>query len=127
MPEFIAKARAHARQLVADVAIWLRVIADPACPWHVRIIVGVAIAYALSPIDFIPDFIPVLGWLDELIVLPALFALAAKATPPALLLRHRDAPQAQVESRSRAFGMVGMIAIIALWALLAWAVLLNAH
>lgn len=50
-------------------------------PMHVKIILGITVFYALSPIDLIPDFIPVLGYLDELIILPLLIALSIKLIP----------------------------------------------
>lgn len=50
-------------------------------PWYVKMVGGIAIVYALSPIDFIPDFIPVLGYLDDLIILPLLIMLTIKLVP----------------------------------------------
>ena len=50
-------------------------------PWYAKVLAGLTIAYALSPIDLIPDFIPVLGYLDDVILLPLLLALTVKAIP----------------------------------------------
>ena len=58
---------------------------DPRTPWYARLLVLIIVAYALSPIDLIPDFIPVLGLLDDLLLLPLLIALAIRATPEAVL------------------------------------------
>lgn len=63
---------------------------DSRTPWYARLLVLIIVAYALSPIDLIPDFIPVLGLLDDLLLLPLLIALAIKATPAAVL---RDCKQ----------------------------------
>lgn len=62
---------------------------DPAMPRLPKIVAGAALAYALSPIDLIPDFIPVLGQLDDLIIVPALIALAIRLIPRELMERAR--------------------------------------
>ena len=54
-------------------------------PWYAKAAAGITVAYALSPIDLIPDFIPVLGYLDDLIILPLLAALAIKLIPPEVM------------------------------------------
>lgn len=54
---------------------------DPRTPWFAKIILWISIVYALSPIDLIPDFIPVIGYLDDIIILPALLYLAIKSVP----------------------------------------------
>ncbi len=58
---------------------------DPRTPWAARLLAGLVVAYALSPIDLIPDFIPVLGYLDDLILVPAGLWLAVKLVPPAVM------------------------------------------
>ncbi len=65
-------------------AVWYAA-KDKRIPLAPKIIIGIAIGYALSPIDLIPDFIPVLGYLDDLILLPALIALAIKLIPPEVM------------------------------------------
>lgn len=54
---------------------------DPRVPWMAKLIIGAVVAYALSPVDLIPDFIPILGYLDDLILLPLGIALAIKLIP----------------------------------------------
>ncbi len=56
--------------------------ADPRVPWYAKALAAAVAGYALSPVDLIPDFIPVLGWLDDLILVPAGFWLAVKLIPP---------------------------------------------
>lgn len=58
---------------------------DPRTPWPARLVAGFTVAYLLSPIDLIPDFIPVLGYLDDLIVVPLAIALAIRLMPKDLL------------------------------------------
>ncbi len=62
---------------------------DPSTPWAARVAIGAAFAYLASPIDLIPDFIPVLGQLDDLIIPPALLALAIKLIPKETMARCR--------------------------------------
>lgn len=61
------------------------VLKEPWTPWYVKGLVAFIVGYALSPIDFIPDFIPVLGYLDDVILLPAAIALVIKIIPPDIL------------------------------------------
>jgi len=73
--------RQWARLLKSDtIALWFAV-RDPRTPWIARIVAGLVVAYALSPIDLIPDFIPVLGLLDDIILVPLGLALAIRLIP----------------------------------------------
>lgn len=75
-----------------EIGVYRSVMADPRCPRLPRRLLGGAIAYALSPIDLIPDFIPVLGHLDDLLILPVMIWLAIRAIPKELVEEHRDTP-----------------------------------
>ena len=100
-------------------AAWLAA-RDPRCPWHARALGLLVTAYALSPIDLIPDFIPVLGLLDDAILLPAGLWLFVKLLPAGLMEEHRAAAAAAAE-RPRSRG--GVLIVLALWlvaALLVW-------
>ncbi len=103
--------RAWARHLKRDVvALWLAA-RDPRVPWYAKALAAAVAAYALSPIDLIPDFIPVLGLLDDLLLVPAGIWLAIRLIPPELMaeLRHRAERQARPNSLAAA------AAIVALW------------
>ena len=106
-----AALRAWASRLKRDVvALWLAA-RDPRTPWHAKALAGFVAAYALSPIDLIPDFIPVLGWLDDLLIVPAGIWLAVRAVPPGLMAEFR----ARAASRERPRSRVAAIVIVALW------------
>ncbi|MCZ8186462.1 MAG: YkvA family protein [Beijerinckiaceae bacterium] len=88
-PERLAVLRDWARRLKREVlALWVAA-RDRRTPWSARLVAGFAAAYALSPIDLIPDFIPVLGLLDDVILLPGLIWLAIRLVPPSLMEEFR--------------------------------------
>jgi uncharacterized membrane protein YkvA (DUF1232 family) len=69
--------------------LYRNILADPRTPRLTKVLLGTAIAYAVTPIDLIPDFIPVIGHLDDVIIVPALVYLALKTIPRSLLEEHR--------------------------------------
>ena len=96
-------------------AAWLAA-RDPRCPWHARALGLLVTAYALSPIDLIPDFIPVLGLIDDAILIPAGLWLFVKLLPAGLMEEHRAAAAAAAE-RPRSRG--GVLIVVAVWILAA--------
>jgi len=66
-------------------AVWK----DPRTPWYARAVAALTVAYAISPIDLIPDFLPVIGYLDDLLIVPAGFWLAARLVPRQVWDEHR--------------------------------------
>ena len=94
-------------------ALWLA-SRDPRVPWIAKLVLAVVVGYALSPIDLIPDFIPVLGYLDDLVLLPLGIALAIKLIPPAVWQECRQTARnrlASVLPRSRRAGAI----VILVW------------
>lgn len=85
---------------------------DPELPWHVRVLALAVAAYAFSPIDLIPDFIPVLGLLDDLLLVPLGVALVIRLTPAPLLARARVRAQAAAD---RPVSLAAAVAIGLLW------------
>lgn len=71
----------RARRLREDVYALLLALRDPRTPWHAKAVAALVVAYAASPIDLIPDFIPVLGWLDDLVLVPLGVALVIRLVP----------------------------------------------
>ncbi|HEX8666847.1 MAG TPA: YkvA family protein [Allosphingosinicella sp.] len=107
------------RRLRIDAhAAWLAA-RDPRCPWHARAVGVLVTAYALSPIDLIPDFIPVLGLLDDAVLIPAGLWLFVRLLPPGLFEEHRERAAAAAERPRSAWGIVIVLAVWALAGLLA--------
>ena len=82
--------KARARKLKTDIPAVLLAMKKKETPFVAKILAGVTVVYALSPIDLIPDFIPVLGYLDDVILLPALVALTIRLIPPSVLTQCRE-------------------------------------
>src|SRR5688572_4248768 len=93
--------RAWAGDLKRDVvAIWIAA-RDPRVPWYAKAMAGAVAAYALSPIDLIPDFIPILGYLDDLLIVPLAILLVVKLVPAELMTEFRiEATRRAVRPRS---------------------------
>jgi uncharacterized membrane protein YkvA (DUF1232 family) len=85
---------------------------DPRVPWHVRLLAIAVAAYALSPIDLIPDFIPVVGYLDDLVIVPIGVWLVVSLMPEEVLVECRAKADA---AGRRPVSRAGMITIIVLW------------
>jgi uncharacterized membrane protein YkvA (DUF1232 family) len=95
--------------------VWLAA-RDPRTPVFAKLVGLLVAAYALSPIDLIPDFIPVLGLLDDAILIPAGVWLFARLVPPALMAEHRATAEA---AAARPVSKWGIAIVIAIWALIA--------
>lgn len=108
--------RERALQLKADtLALWF-CLRDPRTPLAAKLVAGLVVAYVLSPIDLIPDFIPVLGYLDELILVPAGLWLALKLVPPGVMADNRArAEQWLAEGRLRPRNLIAAAVILLVW------------
>jgi uncharacterized membrane protein YkvA (DUF1232 family) len=85
-------------------------------PWYAKALGVFVVAYALSPIDLIPDFIPVLGYVDDMLLLPLLILLAIRLLPPQVLADCRSQADAWIETNgSRPSSRLGAVLIVALW------------
>lgn len=99
----IVKRDAHAIYLAAN---------DPRVPWHAKVLAGCVAAYALAPLDLIPDFIPVLGLLDDAIIVPLGILLVIRMIPREIMEEHRIAAAA---GRAGPIGKAGAAAVAMLW------------
>lgn len=76
---------AWAQRMKREVAALVLAARHPRTPWYAKLLLAIIVSYALSPIDLIPDFIPVLGYLDDMVIVPAGIALAVRLIPPDVL------------------------------------------
>ena len=107
-----ARLQIWARQLKRDVeAIW-RAARDPRTPWYAKWLAMAVAAYALSPIDLIPDFIPVLGYLDDLLLVPLGIWLVLRLIPPHVIAEHRAAVEAAPQ---RPASVTAAVVVVVLW------------
>ncbi|PAU64057.1 hypothetical protein BZL41_10595 [Pseudomonas sp. PIC25] len=109
--------RHRARQLKQHTLTVYFAARDPRTPLLVRLLALLVAAYALSPIDLIPDFIPVIGYLDDLLLIPLGLALVVKLTPPEVLNSAREQAQ-QAAGKPVSYGAAAFILLI--WLLLTW-------
>jgi uncharacterized membrane protein YkvA (DUF1232 family) len=111
-PTMLERAKQWARTIKRDVlALWLAA-RDPRVPWYAKALAMAIAAYALSPIDLIPDFIPVLGYLDDIVLVPLGILLAVRLIPRPLMAELRASAQAIVE---RPVSRGGALFIVAIW------------
>lgn len=107
----LERIRSWAESLKRDVvALWIAA-RSPRTPLASKIVAGAVAAYALSPIDLIPDFIPILGYLDDIVIVPLGIALAVRLIPPALMAEFR----AEAISTARPINKPMAILIVLLW------------
>lgn len=125
-PGLVVRLKKKARKLKRQV--WALYLAwkDPGTPLLARIVIACTVGYAVSPIDLIPDFIPILGYLDDLIILPALVVLAIRLIPPPVMARARREAWKRLGTGEKVHSPAGLAAsalFVLLWlALLAWVV-----
>jgi uncharacterized membrane protein YkvA (DUF1232 family) len=108
--------RERARQVKIDLIALSLATRDPRTPWYAKLIVAGCVAYALSPVDLVPDFIPVIGLIDDLIFIPIALALAVRFIPDEVLAEcHARAGEIAARRTSR----IAAAVIIGCWVLLA--------
>ena len=106
----------RARQLKTEIDAVYLAYKDPRVPWYAKLFIACVIGYALSPIDLIPDFIPVIGYLDDLILIPLAIAMVVKMIPPTVLAECREKAQTAMDQKKTANWIAAGVIII-IWAL----------
>lgn len=119
----VSTIRAWAKRIKRDaVTLWFA-YRHPDTPWLVKGLCVFVVAYALSPIDLIPDFIPVLGYVDDALLLPGLIWLAIRLLPAGVVTSSRfEADRWMVKEGERPRSYVGAAFIVVIWALVGYAV-----
>mgnify|MGYP002624295667 FL=1 len=114
--QIIEQTKAWARRLKRDsVTLWFAG-KHPRTPWHAKALGAFVVAYALSPVDLIPDFIPVLGYLDDVILLPALIWATVRMLPTDVLAESRARAEAwMAASAAKPRSIAGAIGIVVIW------------
>jgi uncharacterized membrane protein YkvA (DUF1232 family) len=106
--------RSRARELKIELLALALAARHPLTPWYARLLVAGCVAYALTPVDLIPDAIPVVGFIDDLIFIPLAIALAVRFIPAPVLADCR-ARSREIEARAPRLGRASWLAIGAAW------------
>jgi len=118
---WVSSLKTWAKEIKRDVVALYFAARDPCVPWYAKAVAAAVAAYALSPIDLIPDFIPLLGYLDELVVLPLGITLAIRLIPPEIMTEHRaSAIAAEGKPSSRVAAAIIIVTWIGAAAFLIW-------
>jgi uncharacterized membrane protein YkvA (DUF1232 family) len=112
----VERLKMWAGRLKAEVHALYLAYKDPRTPWHARLVAALVVAYAFSPLDLIPDPIPVLGYLDDLILLPLGIALAIRLIPAEVLAECREKARALSD---KPLSRAGLALVLAAWVILA--------
>ena len=107
----LARVKAWAARLKTDVIALSIAACDPRTPLAAKFLAASVAAYVFSPVDLIPDFVPVLGYLDDLLIVPLGIWLAVRLIPPALMAEFRE----RARSSARPSGRAGAVAVVAIW------------
>jgi uncharacterized membrane protein YkvA (DUF1232 family) len=114
----LTELKQRARRLKAETFALYLAVRHPGTPWYAKLFVAGIVAYAFSPIDLIPDFVPVLGYLDDLILIPMGIALAIRMVPPSVLAECRAQAQ-KVMSQGKPVSRIAGAVILVIWITLA--------
>lgn len=114
----LAELKKRARHLKTETLALYLAARDPRTPWYAKVLVAGIVAYALSPIDLIPDFIPVLGYLDDIILLPIGITLAIKLIPAPVLAECREQAHETMQN-GKPVSRVAAAVIVTIWLVLA--------
>jgi uncharacterized membrane protein YkvA (DUF1232 family) len=118
MAQFIGTWKQRAREVQTEVYAIYLAYKDPRVPWYARVFAGCVVAYAFSPIDLIPDPIPVLGYLDDLVLIPLGVVLAVRMIPAPVLADCREQAK-EVMKQGKPVNRAAAAVIIAIWVVLA--------
>ena len=114
--------RARARELKRDTVALYLAVRDPRTPWYAKLLAGAIVAYSLSPIDLIPDFIPVLGYVDDIVIVPLGLSLALRLVPGAVMIdcRARATEIAERPTNRAAAAVIVLVWLAAALLVLSW-------
>jgi uncharacterized membrane protein YkvA (DUF1232 family) len=122
MSNMVSRLRQRASHLKRETYALALAYRDPRTPWHAKLWAACVVAYAVSPIDLIPDFIPLLGLLDDLILLPIGIGIAIKLIPSDVLAECRTKAAAEMQDGSKSSWIAAAVVVV-IWILLGLIVL----
>jgi len=114
----LAQLKARVSRLQAETYALYLAARHPGTPWYAKLLVAGIVAYALSPIDLIPDFVPILGYLDDLVLIPLGIALAIRMIPSSILEECRARSRETLMSGNSVSRIAGIV-IVTVWIALA--------
>ncbi|WP_042461929.1 YkvA family protein [Neobacillus dielmonensis] len=114
----LTKLKSYARKLKQNLFVLYLSYKDHRVPWYAKLVAICVVAYAFSPIDLIPDFIPVLGYLDDLIIVPLGISLALRLIPPYIIEENREKAE-EMRENGKPKNWITAILFILIWILLA--------
>ena len=114
MKQYIEHLKKRANSLKRETYALYLAYSDPRVPWYAKVVCACIVGYVLSPIDLIPDFIPVLGYLDDLIIVPAGLTLAIKLIPEEVMSECRSKAEMKMNQKWPKNYLVAAI-IVAIW------------
>ena len=123
MTSLLQRLREFARTLKQEIYALYLAYQHPETPWYARAWAFVVVAYAISPIDLIPDFIPILGFLDDVILLPIGIWLALRLIPPSVMAECREQSRERIGRPTSPAGRWVAVIIVVIWSLMAGAVI----
>ncbi len=114
----LARWRKYASDLKREVYALYLACRDPRVPWYAKALAAALVAYALSPIDLIPDFIPVFGYLDELVLIPLGVLAVRTMIPPHVLQECRERARTTLAT-GKPVSRIGLVIVIGVWVVIA--------
>jgi uncharacterized membrane protein YkvA (DUF1232 family) len=114
MKQYIENWKKRAKDLKRETYALYLAYRDPRVPWYAKVVCACTVGYALSPIDLIPDFIPILGYLDDLIIVPAGLALAIKLIPEEVMCECRSRAEVKMNQKGPK-NYVAAAIIVVIW------------
>jgi uncharacterized membrane protein YkvA (DUF1232 family) len=109
----LAQWKVRVRQIKNETYALAGAARDPRVPWPARLFALLALGYVLSPIDLIPDFIPIIGYLDDLVLVPFFILIARRLIPSDVLAEHRERARARENDNHR--GRTAAVVIVTIW------------
>jgi len=116
----LSKLKSYARKLKQNLFVLYLSYRDDRTPWYAKVVAICVVAYAFSPIDLIPDFIPILGYIDDLIIVPLGISLALKLIPSHIMEENREKAEEMRKNGKPKNWFVGILFILVWLLLAAW-------